>query len=94
MNTVITTLFSDSSEKAFHKTLDTFWSEYTNFNQNIDLFYSNKFIWSSKDIHDDISHLWHQKYYLPSTKFLGFLACRVTSKVLVVGYSEHSWDNI
>ena len=61
VNIAINTLFDDSSEKELHETLDAFWSEYTNFNHNIDHFDSNKFIWSSKDIHDGNSHIWHQK---------------------------------
>ena len=61
MNTVINTLFSDSSEIELHETLDTFWSKYTNFNHKIDPFEGNKFICSSKYIRDVNSHLWHQK---------------------------------
>ena len=80
MNNVIKTLFSDSSEKDFHKTLDKFWSEYTNFNQNFDPFDIKKIIASIKDISDSNSLLWHQKYPLPSTKVLGFLTLIVISK--------------
>ena len=36
VNTVIKSLFSGSTEKELHETLDTFWSEYTNFNNNND----------------------------------------------------------
>ena len=48
------------------------------FNRINDPFDSNDFIWNSKDITDGNSHLWHHKYSLPSTKVLGFVACRVT----------------
>ena len=61
VNTVIKTLFSGSSEKYLHGILDTFWSEYANFNKNIYPFESKKSIWSSKDIHGGNIHLWHQK---------------------------------
>ena len=57
VNTVIKTFFAGSSEKEFHRTIVTFWSEYTNFSNNNDHFDNNKFIWSSKDIRDDNSHL-------------------------------------
>ena len=87
MNNVIKTLFSGSE---LHGTLDTLWSEYTNFNQNNDPFYSNEFICNSKDISDGNSHLWHQKYSLPSTKVLGFVAWRVTSKILGMGSADRS----
>ena len=52
------------------------------------------FIWNSKDVTDGNSHIWHQKYSLPSTKVLGFVACRVTSKIIVIGYSEFSWGDV
>ena len=38
--------------------------------------------------------MWHQKYSLPLTKILGFVACRVTSKVLVIGAAERSWGDV
>ena len=41
VNNVIKTFFDRSTEKELHETLDTFWSEYTNFNQNNDPFDSN-----------------------------------------------------
>ena len=61
MNTVIKNMFDDSSGEELQETLDTFWSEYTNFNHKIDPFDSTNFIWGSKDIRDDNSHLYHQK---------------------------------
>ena len=57
MNNVINTLFAGSTEKALHGTLDTFWSEYTKFNQKNYPFDRNEFIWNSKDITDGNSHL-------------------------------------
>ena len=77
VNTVINTLFAVLSEKELHENLDTFWIEYTKFNNNNDPFDSEEFIWGSKYIGDGNSHLCHQKYSLPSTKFLGVVACRV-----------------
>ena len=38
--------------------------------------------------------MWHQKYSLPCTKVLGFVACRVTSKVLGIGAAERSWGDL
>ena len=34
------------------------------------------------------------KYSLPFTKVLGFVACRVTSKVLDIGAAERSWGEV
>ena len=38
--------------------------------------------------------MWHQKYSLPSTKVIGFVACRVTSKILGIGSAERSWGGV
>ena len=37
---------------------------------------------------------WHQKYSLTLTKVIGFVACRVTSKVLGIGAAETSWGDV
>ena len=94
MNNVIKTLFSGSTEKELHGTLDTFWSEYKNSNQKNDPFDSNEFIWNSKYISDGNSHLWHKKYSLPSAKVLGFVACKVTSKIPGIWSSGSSWGDV
>ena len=94
VNNVIKSLFSGSTEKELHESLDMFWSEYTNFNQNNDPFDGNEFIWNSKDISDVNSHLWHQKYSLPSTKVLGFVAWRVTLKILGIWSADRSWGDV
>ena len=93
-NNVIKTLCSGSSEEKMNVTLDVFWTYYTAFDNNVGSYDADAFIWKRKDISDDNSHLWHQKYLLPFTKVLGFVACRVTSKVLGIGAAEHSWGDI
>ena len=94
MNNVIKSFFVGSTEKELHETLDMFWRKYTNFNNNNDPFDSNEFIWNSKYISDGSSNLWHQKYSLPSTKVIGFIACRLTSKILGIGSFECSWGYV
>ena len=75
-------------------TIDVFWTEYTSFNNKVGSYDADEFIWKSKDISDGNSHLWHQKYSLTFTKILGFVACRVTSKVLGIGAAERSWGEV
>ena len=87
VNNVIKNLFAGSYEKELNKTIDAFWIQYTKSNHKNDPYDSNEFIWISKDIRDGNSHLWHQKYYLPSTKVIGFVACRVTSKIIGIGFA-------
>ena len=71
-------------------TIELFWAEYTDFDNKIGLFDADDFIWKRKYIKDDNSHLWNQKYSLPCTKVLGFVECRVTSKVIGIGAAENS----
>ena len=37
---------------------------------------------------------WHQKYSLPCTKVLSFVACIIKSKIPVIGASNRSWDDV
>ena len=94
VNNVIKTLFSGSSEKEMNVTLDVFWTEYTAFGNKVGSYYDDEFIWKSKDISDGNIHLWHQKYSLPFTNVIGFVACRVISKVLGIGAAELSWGYV
>ena len=84
VNIVIKNFYNGLYEKDLNKTIDTFWSEYTKLNNKNDSFDRNKFIWSSKYISDGNIHLWHQNYSLPSTKFLGVVAYRLTSNIIVI----------
>ena len=36
----------------------------------------------------------YQKYSLPCTKVLGFVACRTTSKVIGIGAADRSWGGL
>ena len=38
--------------------------------------------------------MWHQKYSLPYTNILGFVACRVTSKVVCISAAESYWGDV
>ena len=90
VNNFIKTIFHGSSEEKNDVTQDIFCTEYTEFDNKIGSFDVDEFIWKSKDIRDGNIHLWHQKYSLPYTKVLGFVACRFTSKVLGIGAAECS----
>ena len=38
--------------------------------------------------------MWHERYSLPYTKVLGFVACRVTSKNGGIGVCERNWGDV
>mmetsp|Transcript_4135 Transcript_4135/g.9385 ORF Transcript_4135/g.9385 Transcript_4135/m.9385 type:complete len:331 (+) Transcript_4135:30-1022(+) len=40
------------------------------------------------------SYTWHEKYSLPYTKVLGYVACRTTSKILGIGAAERAWGDV
>ena len=73
VNNIIKRLFSGSSEEEMNVTLDIFWTEFTDFDNNIGSYDADEFIWKSKYISDVNSHLCHQKYSLPFTKVFGFV---------------------
>ena len=71
VNTVIKPLFAGLYGKELHETLDTFWSEYIEFNHKNDPFDSNEFIWSSKDIRDVNNHsIRNNPYHTPKSLVL------------------------
>ena len=94
MKNVIKKICFGASEEEMAVTLDLFCTEYTAFDNMIGSFDAGEFIWKIKDIRDGNSHLWHQKYSLPFTKVLGFVACRVSSKVLGIGAAKRSWGDV
>ena len=59
-------------------TQEIFGTDYTAFDKKNGSFGGDEFIWKIKDIRYGNSKVWHQKYLLPCTKVLGFVACRVT----------------
>ena len=87
-------MFHESSEDELHFTIDLFWTEYTDFDNKNGSFDGDDFIWKSKDTKDGNSYLWNQKDSLCCTKVLVFLACLVTSKVLIVDAAERSWGDL
>ena len=71
-------------------TQDIFWTEYTEFDNNIGPFDADAFICKIKDMRYGNINLWYQKYLLPCTRVIGFVVCRFTSNVLRIGAAEHS----
>ena len=73
---------------------DIYCTEYTEFDDRNGSFDWDEFIRKGKDIRNYSSHFWHQKYSLPCTKVIGFVVCRVTSMVLVIGKSHLHWGDV
>jgi hypothetical protein len=74
---------------------DEFWSEWTAFKTRTgNVFDGRKRMWLSEDIHTNKTHLWHSKFSYVETKWLGKLACRVTSKINGIGNAERNWGKV
>ena len=76
-----------------HEIIDTFWNEFKAF-QNCTQPYHDMSRWASSDCVSGKSYLWHEKYSLPYTVVLGFVGCRVTSKLCGIGPAERSWGGV
>ncbi len=64
--------------------IDTFWNEFKVF-QNCTHPYHEPSCWATYDATKGNSYLWHEKYSIPYKSVLGFVACRVTSKLCEIG---------
>ena len=73
--------------------VDVFWDEFKAF-MNCTPPFHEKSRWATLDVAAGRSYLWHEKYLLPYTKVLGFVACRVTSKLAGIGPTERSWGAV
>lgn len=79
--------------KSVEEIVDLFWTEFEDFRNQRGEF-SNLARFRSKEARAGKSHLWHEKYSLPYTKVLGYIACRVTSKNGGIGPCERGWGDV
>jgi hypothetical protein len=76
-----------------HEIIDTFWNEFKAF-QNCSHLYHNMSRWAISDCVSGKSYLWHEKYSLSYTVVLGYVGCRVTSKLCGIGPAKRSWGGV
>lgn len=81
------------SEMTLDAIVDLCWDEFKAFQKQTKPF-DNVARWNSAHALAGLSHLWHEKYSLPYTAILGFVACRVTSKACGIGAAERSWGDV
>jgi hypothetical protein len=75
--------------------METFWDEWTEFNRrNGETYDEDNDCWRSPMIDRNESWKWHYQYSYRSTKVLGKLACRVTSKITGIGSAERNWGDV
>ena len=73
--------------------IDTYWNEFKSFQQQSYPF-AEPSRWATADVTQGNSFLWHEKYSLPYTVVLGFVACRTTAKLCGIGAAERSWGGV
>jgi len=82
-------------EETSNRIHDEFWSEWHDFRSRGGLvFNASSRIWKSEMITTNQTHMWHQVNTLYQTKWLGKLACRVTSKINGIGSAERNWGQV
>jgi len=84
--------FSNMPREMIDQKIDKFWTEYEKFKAKMEP-YNRQHIWNSPDCKNN-THEWHKKYSLPFTSVLGYVACRVTSKILGIGACERAWGDV
>jgi hypothetical protein len=80
----------DLSKTSLAEIIDTFWNEFKEFQCYTEPFHHPSW-WATPDVSYGRSHIWHEKYSLPYTQVLGYVACRVTSKLCGIGPAERGW---
>jgi hypothetical protein len=81
------------SSMSMPEIVDTFWNEFNAF-KNCTHPYNVPSRWVSANVTKGYSYLWHEKYSIPYTSVLGFVACQVTSKLCGIGPAERSWGGV
>jgi len=82
----------ETDAEAHATVIDTFLTEYEDFESKSGKFGGCDYIWNSLDLHKGNSHLWHKKYSVSYTEHFGRFVCCVCSRILGIGSAEHNWE--
>jgi hypothetical protein len=77
-------------ETSLAEIVDTFWNEFKAFQCCTEPFHHPN-QGATPDVSSGRSHIWNEKYSLPYTQVLGYVACRITSKLCGIGPAERGW---
>ena len=91
---VLRKLLHTDTDEEFVKNYNIFREEHRKFMKKIDMFDNKKSMWNSTLLDTGKVHEWHDIYSVPTTKVLGWVACRVTSKILGIGSAERAWGAV
>ncbi len=81
------------SSMSLHNIIDTFWNEFKAFQISTHPYHEPS-CWANYNTTKGNFYLWHEKYSIPYTSVLGFVACSVTSKLCGIGPAKRSWGGV
>ena len=91
---VITKLYTHDPTVQIHEVIHGFWQQWKHFKLETGP-YEKRSMWNVSDARLGNSAEWHSHYShdRDDTRILGYIACRVTSKVIGMGAAERSWGD-
>ena len=91
---VLRKLLHTDTDEEFSVHYNIFREEHRKFMRKIDMFEAKNKMWQSTLLDHDKVHEWHDIFSINSTQVLGWVACRVTSKILGIGNAERAWGAV
>ena len=91
---VLEKLLHPATEREKREKKDKFFQEFREFRAKTGAFDKSKLMWGSSLLDEGKAHVWHDTYSSLNTDVLGWLACRVTSKILGIGNNERAWGAV
>ena len=91
---VLRILLHTDTDEEFTNHYNTFREEHREFMRKIGLYEAKSKMWQSSLLDNGKVHEWHDIFSINSTEVLGWVACRVTSKILGIGNAERAWGAV
>ena len=88
---VLEKLLHPATEKEKREKKDRFRQEFREFRGKTGSFDGDNSMWESSLLDEGKAHVWHDTYSCFNTDVLGWLGCRVTSKILGIDSAERAW---
>ena len=91
---VLEKLLHPATEKEKREKKDRFRQVFREFRGKTGSFDGDNSMWESSLLDEGKAHVWHDTYSCFNTDVLGWLGCRVTSKILGIGSAERAWGSV
>ena len=91
---VLEKLLYPATEREKREKKDKFRQEFREFRGKTGAFDKSRGMWESSLLDEGKAHVWHDTYSVLNSDVLGWLGCRVTSKILGIGNAERAWGAV